>query len=235
MNRKHLEARLTCAALILCAILPACRSKSVKLSDDPLVRPLDQQELAYIPTYSKNVLADWPKGRSLDSRDVSRVRMGEQVHAYHLGRLPSKDRSEMHEAHTVYRVEQPPRWDTRLPATPMDSKGVVLGIIDPARKDVPDDTRVKQEREALAAKSVSLRKTMSDMDKLHGELLKKKGDFEKAETEMAGIKEYLEKAIQERDALTTQLKQAQARIEELEDAERLRIRSSNQGLFQKKN
>lgn len=234
MNRKHLEARLPCAVLILCALLSACRSKSVKLSDDPLVRPVDQQELAYIPSYSKNVLADWPKGRPLDSRDVSRVRLGEQVHAYHLGRLPSKDRSEMHEAHTVYRVEQPPRWDTRLPATPMSSKGVVLGIVDPARKDIPDDTRVKQEREALAAKAVSLRNTMSDLEKLRADLLKKKSDFEDAEKSVADIKEYLEKTIQERNTLNTQLKQANARIDELEQAERLRIRSSNQGLFQKK-
>lgn len=234
MNRKLLEAGLPCALLILCALLTACKSRSVKLSDDPLVRPLEEQELAYIPTYSKNVLSDWPKGRSLDPHDVSRVRLGEQVHAYHLGRLPSKDRREMHEAHTVYRLEQPSRWDTRLPATPMDSRGVVLGIIDPARKDVPDDTMVKQEREALAAKSISLRKSMSDLDQLRSQLLKKKSDFEKAEKDVADIRDFLEKTLQERATLTAQLKQAQTRIDELEQAERLRIRSSNQGLFQKK-
>lgn len=235
MNRKLFEARLTTrATLILCVLLTACKSRSVKLSDDPLVRPTEQQELAYIPTYSKNVLSDWPKGRSLDPYDVSRVRLGEQVHAYHLGRLPSKDRREMHEAHTVYRVEQPSRWDTRLPATPMDSRGVVLGIVDPARKDVPDDTVIKQEREALAAKSVSLRKSMTDLDELRVQLLKKKSAFEKAEKDVAEIKEFLEKTLQERAALSTQLKQAQTRIEELEEAERLRIRSSNQSLFQKK-
>jgi len=234
MNRKLLEASLPCAALILCALLTACKSQSVKLSDDPLVRPIDDPELAYIPTYSKNVLSDWPKGRSLDPHDVSRVRLAEQVHAYHLGRLPSKDRREMHEAHTVYRLEQPSRWDTRLPATPMDSRGAVLGVIDPARKDVPDDTMIKQEREALAAKSVGLKKSMSDLDLLRSQLMKKKSAFEQAEKDVADIKEYLEKTLQERTTLSTQLKQAQARIEELEESERLRIRSSSQGLFQKK-
>ncbi len=234
MNRKLLEASLPCAALILCALLTACKSSSVKLSEDPLVRPADDPELAYIPTYSRNVLSDWPKGRSLDPHDVSRVRLGEQVHAYHLGRLPSKDRREMHEAHTVYRLEQPARWDTRLPATPMDSRGVVLGIVDPARKDMPDDTLIKQEREALAAKSVSLRKSMSDLDQLRSQLMKKKSSFEQAEKDVAEIKEYLEKTLQERATLSGELKQAQTRIDELEQAERLRIRSSSQGLFQKK-
>lgn len=233
MNRKLLEASLPCAALILCSLLTACKSQGVKLSDDPLVRPAEQQELAYIPTYTKNVLSDWPKGRALDPNDVSRVRLGEQVHAYHLGRLPSKDRREMHEAHTVYRMEQSSRWDTRLPATPMDSRGTVLGIIDPARKDVPDDTVIKQEREALAEKSVRLKKSMADLDLLRSQLLKKKGTFEQAEKDVVVIKEYLEKTVQERTALDTQLKQAQARIEELEEAERLRIRSSSQKLFQK--
>lgn len=234
MNRKLPEASLPCAALILCALLTACKSHSTKLSDDPLVRPADQQELAYIPTYSKNVLSDWPKGRSLDPHDVSRVRLGEQVHAYHLGRLPSKDRREMHEAHTVYRMEQGARWDTRLPATPMDSRGTVLGIIDSARKDVPDDTVIKQEREALAAKSIVLRKSMSDLDALRVQLLKKKSEFEQAEKDVTEIKEYLAKTIQDRDSTKAKLEQAMTRIQELEAAEKLRISSSSQKLFQKK-
>ncbi len=234
MNRKFLEASLPCAALILCALLTACKSDSVKLSDDPLVRPIDDPELAYIPTYSKNVLSNWPKGRSLDPHDVSRVRLGEQVHAYHLGRLPSKDRREMHEAHTVYRLEQASRWDTRLPATPMDSRGVVLGVIDPARKDVPDDTIVKQEREALAAKSVSLRKSMSDLDLLRSQLLKKKSAFEDATKDADDIRGQLQTILQERASLKAKLEQAESQIIELKEAERLRISSSSQGLFQKK-
>jgi hypothetical protein len=234
MNRKILEASLPFATLILCAFLSSCKSKSVALPGDPLAFPTPEQEPAYLPTYSKNVLAGWPKGRSLDRYDASRVRLDEQIHAYHLGRLPSKDRREMHEAHTVYRMEQGARWDTRLPATPMDSRGVVLGVIDPARKDVPDDTIIKQEREALAAKSVTLRKSMADLDVLRTQLLEKKKEFEKAEKDVADIKDFLEKTLQERTALVAQLKQAQDRIEVLEEAERLRIRSSSQGLFQKK-
>lgn len=233
MNHPSLAATLRVAAVLICTVFSACKT-TYKLPDDPLIAPEDQQELAYIPTYSKGVLADWPKGRELDRTDVSRVRLGEQVHAYHLGRLPSKDRREMHEAHTVYRVEQPPRWDTRLPATPMDSRGVVLGVVDPARQAIPDDTLIQQEREALSAKSALMRKSMAELDLLRAELLKKKAAFEKTEQDVTEIKAYLERTIAERNQMETSLKQATNRIDELEEAERLRIRSSSQGLLPKR-
>jgi hypothetical protein len=223
----------TAAILVLAALLSACRS-SDPLPDDPLIYPEQEQESAFIPTYSKNVVAGWPKGRSLDPHDVSRVRLDEQVHAYHLGRLPSHDRQEMHEAHTVYRVEQDARWDTRLPATPMDSRGVVLGIRDPSRKEIPDDELIKQERQALASKSADLRKSMNDLEVLRAELLKKKAEFQKAEKDVAEVQEYLARTLQERSALQAQLKQAQERINEMEEAERLRIRNSSQSLVPKK-
>ncbi|MBL9183080.1 MAG: hypothetical protein JNN17_13150 [Verrucomicrobiaceae bacterium] len=221
------------AILVLAALLSACRS-SDSLPDDPLIYPEQEQESAFIPTYSKTVVAGWPKGRSLDPRDASRVRLDEQVHAYHLGRLPSKDRQEMHEAHTVYRVEQDARWDTRLPSTPMDSRGVVLGIRDPSRKEIPDDDLIKQERQALAAKSDALRKSMSDLEVLRAELLKKKSEFQKAEEDVAGLKEYLAKTLQDQATLQAQLKQTQERLNEMEEAERLRIRNSSQNLVPKK-
>lgn len=222
------------AALIACLVLSACGSSKVELPDDALVRPPEEQELAYIPTYSKNAMAGWPKGRALSPYDVSRVRLGEQVHSYHLGRLPSHDRQQMHEAHTVYRLEQEGRWDTRLPATPMDSRGVVLGVIDPARKDIPDDTVILQERQALAAKSAAMRKKMTELDLLGVELLKKKNEFEKTKEDMTALTEHLQKVTQERANAQAQLKQAEARIEELEEAERFRIRSSSQGLVPSK-
>lgn len=236
MNRTMISAASPrhAAALLACLLLASCSSNQVELPDDALVRPVEEQEPAYLPTYSKTVVAGWPKGRALSPYDASRVRLNEQVHAYHLGRMPSHDRREMHEAHTVYRLEQDARWDTRLPATPMDSRGVVLGVIDPARKDIPDDTLIQQERQALAAKSAAMRKSMGELDVLRIELLKKKNEFEQTEKDVAEVKAYLEKTIQERAALQTKLDQAQARIDELEEAERFRIRSSPQGLVPKK-
>ena len=216
------------------ALLASCASKEVKLSDDPLAIPVAEQEPAYIPTYSKSVLADWPKGRALDPHDTSRVRLDEEVHAYHVGRLPSRDRQEMHEAHTVYRVEQGPRWDTRLPATPMDSRGVVLGIVEPSRNEVPKDALIDQERQSLLAKTQSLQITMAKLNSLQRDLEKKRSEFEEAEKESKEIQLYLAKTIQERDQAAEQLKKANDRIVELEDGERLRVRSSSQGINSKK-
>lgn len=220
---------------LVCLLLAACSSSNeMQLPDDPVVRPAEEQEPAYIPTYSKEVVAGWPKGRALNPHDISRVRLNEQVHAYHLGRLPSHDRLEMHEAHTVYRVEQQPRWDTRLPSTPMDSKGVVLGVIDPARKDIPDDTIILQERQALARKSAEMTRTMAALDVLRVELLKKKADFINTEEKVAQIDADLRRITQERDDVQLKLEQAETRIKELEKAEDFRLRTSKQGLMPKK-
>lgn len=220
---------------LACLLLAACSSSNeVELPDDPLARPAVEQEPAYIPTYSKEVVAGWPKGRALNPHDISRVRLGEQVHTYHLGRLPSHDRREMHEAHAVYRLEQDARWDTRLPATPMDSRGVVFGVIDPARKDIPDDTLVQQERQALARKSNEMTKSMAELDVLRMQLLKKKAEFEESEQKLAEFKAYLEEISAKRAELETKLAQANARIEELVEADQARLRTSRQGFLPKK-
>lgn len=211
------------------ALLAACSSQEVALPDDPLALPAPEQEPAYIPTYSKTVVAGWPKGRALDPHDRSRVRLDEEVHAYHVGRLPSKDRREMHEAHTVYRLEQNARWDTRLPATPMDSRGVVLGIVEPSRNEIPTSTLVEQERQSLAAKSQSLQATMTRLNSLQKDLEKKRREFEDAEKEAQEVQTYLAKTIQERDQTAAQLELTRARVKELEEAESLRVRSSSQG------
>lgn len=211
------------------ALLAACSSQEVALPDDPLALPAPEQEPAYIPTYSKTVVAGWPKGRALDPHDRSRVRLDEEVHAYHVGRLPSKDRREMHEAHTVYRLEQNARWDTRLPATPMDSRGVVLGIVEPSRNEIPTSTLVEQERQSLAAKSQSLQATMTRLNSLQKDLEKKRREFEDAEKEAQEVQAYLAKTIQERDQTAAQLELTRARVKELEEAESLRVRSSSQG------
>ncbi len=215
-------------------LLASCASKDPALSDDPLIAPQPEQELAYIPTYSKTVVDGWPKGRSLDPHDRSRVRLNEEVHAYHVGRLPSKDRREMHEAHTVYRVEQGPRWDTRLPATPMDSRGVVLGIIEPSRNAVPDSVLIEQERQSLTAKAQALEATMTRLTALQRDLEKKRVEFENSAKEAKDIQTYLTKTMQERDEARVMLEQLKTRNEELEEMARLSSRSSSQGFSTKK-
>jgi hypothetical protein len=220
---------LTAAALGL-LLLSSCKS-SKETNDDPLAFPGEEEETAHIPTYSKTVLAGWPKGRALDPTDISRVRLGEQVHAYHIGRLPSHDRQEMHEAHTVYRLEQNAKWDTRLPATPMDSRGVVLGIIDPARNEVPKTTLIEQERQSLLAKSRQLELTMTRLTSLQTSLEKRRSQFDEAQQSNTSLQRELEANRQALATTEQNLKQAMTRIEELEDAERFRLKTSSQGLI----
>ncbi len=219
---------LTSVALGL-LLLTSCKS-SKEANEDPLAFPGEEEETAYIPTYSKSVLAGWPKGRALDPTDISRVRLGEQVHSYHVGRLPSHDRQEMHEAHTVYRLEQNAKWDTRLPATPMDSRGVVLGVIDPARNEVPKTTLIEQERQSLLAKSRQLELTMTRLTSLQADLEKRRAKFDEAQKTNITLQQDLEANRQALAATQESLKQAKAHIEELEDAERFRLKTTTQGL-----
>lgn len=134
----------TFSLFVLFAIgaLSSCSTKTPK----DIVYDEDLQGTLDIPSYTRNALDGWPEGRRVNPYDASRVRLPEQVHAYEIGRLPSRDRREMHEAHTVYRVEQTERWDQRLPATPMSSHGVLLGIREPSHDPVPKDQVVASER-----------------------------------------------------------------------------------------
>jgi hypothetical protein len=146
-------------ALLLLAALSSCASKPEKPED--IAYDEDLENTLQIPSYTRTALDGWPKGRQIDPYDVSRVRHPEEVHSYHIGRLPSRDRREMHEAHTVYRVEQDARWDQRLPATPMASRGVVLGIREPEHDPVPKDTVVNAERVRQIELSAQLEKRVA--------------------------------------------------------------------------
>lgn len=146
--------------LLLSTTLMSCAQK--KKPDDVSYDDKLQGTLA-IPSYTRNALDGWPQGRKLDPYDATRVRFAENIHAYHVGRLPSRDRREMHEAHSVYRVEQTGRWDQRLPATPMESRGVVLGIREPANDPVPKDEVVANERARQQQFSTELKMRLTDL------------------------------------------------------------------------
>lgn len=147
--------------LLLIATLPAC--SLLKKKPDDITYDKDQQAALAIPSYSKQALDGWPEGRKVDPYDSSRVRFPDGIHSYHVGRLPSADRREMHEAHTVYRVEQSARWDQRLPATPMESRGVVLGIREPSSNAVPPDQVVASERSRQLQYSAQIQQQLEEM------------------------------------------------------------------------
>lgn len=226
-----MRPRLWLAASACALWMASCSSREDEVLDTPLAAPAEEEELAYVPTYSKGVLAGWPKGRSLNPHDISRVRLGEQVHSYHVGRLPSDDRQEMHEAHTVYRLEQNSRWDTRLPATPMQSKGVLLGVVEPSRNEVPKTTVIEQERQALLAKSRQLELTMTRLATLQGQLEKKLAAYDETEKKAQELEVEIARVVAERNQKDLELQGTKAEIEELKAAERMRMKTSGQGFL----
>lgn len=201
----------------LCAIvcLSQCASHKKK-KPDGFALDDDLNVPKAIPSYSRNLLEGWPQGRKLSTNDASRVRFPDEVHAYYVGRLPSPDRREMDEAHTVYRVEQSSRWDQRMPATPMTSNGVVLGIREPSHSPVPADQVVANERarqliisERMGQQEVQL----AELQKRASKLLNEAPDVHKQLTEIQ-----LQKAAVEADLAQTReaYQKAQAQIKEYE-------------------
>ncbi|MDB6138514.1 MAG: hypothetical protein JWO94_1586 [Verrucomicrobiaceae bacterium] len=146
--------------LLLLACLPAC-----KHAEKPKDVAYDgkMQSTLPIPSYTREALDGWPEGRKLNPYDSTRVRFADNIHTYQVGRLPSMDRREMQEAHTVYRVEQSAHWDQRLPATPMESRGVVLGIREPSTHPVPPDQVVANERSRQLQLSGEIQGRLDDL------------------------------------------------------------------------
>ncbi|MFT5471176.1 MAG: hypothetical protein ACI8UO_006309 [Verrucomicrobiales bacterium] len=60
--------------------------------------------------------------RNLKPRDIERVRTGEFVKTYHVGRsVRGRGGAAMHEAHRVYRLEKPNRWNLMRDQPPLAS------------------------------------------------------------------------------------------------------------------
>lgn len=205
----------TFSLFVLFAIgaLSSCSTKTPK----DIVYDEDLQGTLDIPSYTRNALDGWPEGRRVNPYDASRVRLPEQVHAYEIGRLPSRDRREMHEAHTVYRVEQTERWDQRLPATPMSSHGVLLGIREPSHDPVPKDQVVASERRRQAELTKQIQERAA-MLKVKGDqieaFLASAPDKNKTIAELQKANEIKEKELAALKNEANQLKEDLKQIEE---------------------
>ena len=82
----------------------------------------------------------------LTPEDSRRVRTGETVKTYHLGRSPSgRNGGTMHEAHRVYRIEKPNRWNLARNQPPFASTGPTSGLTDPAFRPAPDSQAIRTE------------------------------------------------------------------------------------------
>ena len=201
------------------ALLPAC---SVFKKPADVTYDEDMQGTLPIPSFTRQALDGWPEGRKLDPYDSTRVRHPDSVHAYHIGRLPSYDRREMHEAHTVYRVEQNARWDQRLPGTPMESRGVIFGIREPSHNPVPTDQVVANERSRQLKLSADIEDqlaTLTAKQKQLDDFLASAPDKTKTIAELTEQRTAAEKEIAK---LKADIQQMSGRLKEFEDREAIR-------------
>ena len=73
-------------------------------------------------------------GTELDQNNTEKVRIGEALKAYPVGRLVDPtDPNLMHEAHTVYRREAGANWHLNPNAPTVVPLGPVLAVADPAK------------------------------------------------------------------------------------------------------
>jgi hypothetical protein len=214
-NLTQLPASYTLIGLLCTLLCSACQSKRSKPTD--IVYDPDAQGTLEIPSYTRNALDGWPEGRSLEPTDASRVRHPEAIHAYHIGRLPSHDRRDMHEAHTVYRVEHSSRWDHRLPATPMASRGTVLGIREPSHNPVPADQIVTNERIKQIDLSQQLQTTLTTMTAKQAQLDAYLSSAPDKNKTIAELQQQRSKAEAELATLKAESAKMQAELKELKE------------------
>ena len=107
--------------LVPALALAGCQALLKQTATAPLTSPI---ESAAAPV----------SGADLDQNNTEKVRVGESLKAYPVGRLvdPS-DPNLMHEAHTVYRREAGANWNLNPNAPTVVPLGPVLAVADPAK------------------------------------------------------------------------------------------------------
>lgn len=84
-------------------------------------------------------------GTDLDQTNVEKVRVGETLKSYPVGRyLDPADPNVMHEAHVVYRKEAGASWNLNPNAPTVVPLGPVLAVADPARTPNPLPAELEQ-------------------------------------------------------------------------------------------
>jgi hypothetical protein len=202
-------------ALCITSLLAACSGMRKKPTD--ILYDESAQGTLEIPSFTRNALDGWPEGRQLEPTDVSRVRQAESVHSYHIGRLPSHNRQEMHEAHTVYRIEHAARWDQRLPATPMASRGTVLGIREPSHAPVAQDVVVANERLKQTELSRKLQTSLESMATKQAQLDAYLSSAPDKNKTIAELEQQRSKAQAELTALKAKSAEMAAELKELKE------------------
>ena len=117
-------------------------------------------------------------GTDLDQSNTEKVRVGETLKSYPVGRyVDPQDSNVMHEAHVVYRKEAGSSWNLNPNAPTVIPLGPVLAVADPAKTPSPLPAELErkmaeqnqlvasliEQNEALSAKLAKFAKDMADM------------------------------------------------------------------------
>lgn len=121
----------------------------------------------------------------LDQHNIEKVRVGESLKAYPIGRyVDPNDPNMLHEAHTIYRREAGAAWNLNPNAPTVVPLGPVLAVADPARMPDPLPAELEQkiaeqnqlmaalieQNEALAAELAKLNQEIANLrQKVGGE------------------------------------------------------------------
>lgn len=122
---------ILCAALALCG---GCETmpKRTAVASAP---PLPSAAPVVVPV----------SGTDLDQTNVEKVRVGETLKSYPVGRyLDPTDSNVMHEAHVVYRKEAGASWNLNPNAPTVVPLGPVLAVADPAKTPGPLPAELEQ-------------------------------------------------------------------------------------------
>lgn len=152
---------ILCAAVALCAGCESLQKKPVVSAPPPLTTP-----------------AAPVAGTDLDDTNAEKVRVGEALKAYPVGRyVDPKDPDLMHEAHVVYRREAGATWNMNPNAPTVVPLGPVLAVADPAKTPAPLPAELEQkmaeqnqlvaslieQNDALAKELAKLGKELADL------------------------------------------------------------------------
>lgn len=106
-------------------------------------------------------------GTTLPMPDGNDVRNPEALKAYPVGRYEDpNDPSVMHEAHTIYRAEQPPTWNLNPTVSTAVPLGPTVAVTDPAR----DNTMTGELEQKIQQQNQLLQATFEQNERLTEEL-----------------------------------------------------------------
>jgi uncharacterized protein YoxC len=146
-------------------------------------------------------------GTALSLPDASEVRNSEALKAYPVGRYEDpNDPSVMHEAHVLYRAEQPPSWNLNPTVETAVPLGPTVAVNNPARETTTTsgelEQKVQQQNQLLQATFEQNQHLADELKTLQDDIAKTRG--------LAAANDALQKEVADLQAQISQLQQALA-------------------------